>query len=284
MFKRMIDNKLYLNHFSGTPIALNGSSRITGGKKLGRHSSLARVPWHVALVKEIEGELNIFCGAVLLNEQFILSAAHCEEGLSFPSKVLIGSSSKQDLIYDTKLHLLAARTKIHPKYQDFTWKPPYGSFGIYDFMILKLKEPLVNMCSSVFAKLPFDSPDVERLADKTLILSGFGSTVPLTFDESNALNNMEEWEFYIEYERWPTNLPHDLQLLESHYVSYEICQKRFETFFANNHDVDGVNVIPQRKLGSLKFRKDAMLCTSPRTLIDDGGSKPKGFCSGDSGG
>ena len=140
------------------------------------------------------------------------------------------------------------------------------------------------MCSSVFAKLPFDSPDVERLADKTLILSGFGSTVPLTFDESNSLLDMEEWEFYLEYERWPTNLPHDLRLLESRYVSYEICQKRFETFFATHHDVDGVNVVPQRKLGSLKFRKDAMLCTSPTTLIDNGGSKAKGFCSGDSGG
>ena len=74
MFKRMIDNKLYINHFSGTPIALNGSSRITGGKKLGSHSSLRQVPWHVALVKEIEGNLDIVCGAVLLNEQFILCA------------------------------------------------------------------------------------------------------------------------------------------------------------------------------------------------------------------
>ena len=90
--------------------------------------------------------------------------------------------------------------------------------------------------------------------------------------------------FFLQYERWPTNSPQDLRLLESRYVSYEICQKRFETFFTTHRDVDGVNVIPQRKMGSLKFRKDAMLCTSPSTLIDDGGSKAKGFCSGDSGG
>ena len=230
----------------------------------------------------------VFCGGALLNEKFILTAAHCVFGWSNPRKVLIGSTSRQDRLYSSKLHLLTEEGEIHPDFETFDWRPPSGSFDIYDFMIVTLKEPLEFVCADQFVRLPFNIRSEERLAGKSLFLSGWGSTVSLSYDESIFLmdNDIDDIKFKEKYGKWPDNYPQDLKVLKTRYLPYDICQKRYQEFFDTYQDVVGTG--GHLKIGDLKISNYAMLCTSQCTSEDlekcKNENTGEGFCGGDSGG
>ena len=192
--KSFLSSKVALTYVLEAELHANESSRIVGGETVGPGSSLGQAPWHVGLVDKT---LMVFCGGALLNEKYILTAAHCVFGWSNPRKVLIGSTSRQDRLYSSKLHLLTEEGEIHPDYETFDWRPPGGSFDIYDFMIVTLKEPLEFICADQFARLPFNFRSEERLAGKSLFLSGWGSTVSVSYDESIffLVNDFDEIKF-----------------------------------------------------------------------------------------
>ena len=282
--KDILNSKVIIAYDLGTEVHANGSSRIVGGETVGLGSSLTRVPWHVGLVDK---NLMVFCGGALLNEKFILTAAHCVYGWSNPRKVLIGSTSRQDRIYSSMLHLLTEDGEIHPDFETFDWRPPGGSFDIYDLMIVTLKEPLEFVCADQFARLPFNIRNEDRLAGKSLILSGWGSTVSLSYDESIFLiDDFDDIEFQEKYGKWPDNYPQVLKVLKTRYLPYNICQKRYQEFFNTYQSTTGTG--GHLKMGDLRISQQSMLCTSQCTFEDLKKCKNEhtweGFCVGDSGG
>ena len=157
------------------------SSRIVGGKIAPISEKV--IPWQVGIFGlNIPGyESIICCGGVLLSNEHILSAAHCEACLKFDGgdHVLIGSKNKAD---HDHLYPVSRFRNIHPKYEHFNAKQDPGwptEFTIYDFMILFLSIPL-HFCNNVFARLPTRNLDDDYLSGKILMLSGWGSIDAVT--------------------------------------------------------------------------------------------------------
>ena len=109
-------------------LAVNGSKfsqasgRIVGSKKLGIPGGYPfSVPWDVALVciDRKESIRDIICGGCLLSNEFVLTAAHCDEGFEakYECRLLVCSTSKKDMFDESKLHEISSNRIIHEKYE-----------------------------------------------------------------------------------------------------------------------------------------------------------------------
>ncbi|XDV40248.1 hypothetical protein PO909_009369 [Leuciscus waleckii] len=98
---------------------------IIGGYECLPHSQ----PWQVYLT--YDGER--WCGASVINERWIVSAAHCE----IEASRLTAHLGKHDVSIeeDTEQRIGAEKVIPHPGYNDFTFDN--------DFMLIKLKEPAI---------------------------------------------------------------------------------------------------------------------------------------------
>jgi trypsin len=121
-------------------------SRIVGGTQA--------TPGEYPFFVEWEG-----CGASLIHDDIVLSAAHCNVERS--DTVLIGAYKKGSQQYEAELRSIVAR-RPHPAYNDFT----SGN----DFLVMKLDQASTKPPISINPdpSLPYDS--------ESLLVMGFGAT------------------------------------------------------------------------------------------------------------
>ena len=76
------------------------------------------IPWQVGLLRDTSG---IFCGGVLLTNQFILSAAHCKRKMKFDHDdyAVMGSRLKYRTLKPEDMHRICPEHHIHPKNREF---------------------------------------------------------------------------------------------------------------------------------------------------------------------
>jgi trypsin len=132
---------------------------IVGGVPV---ESIDELPWQVALLNGTSTDPRQFCGGSIIQAQWILTAAHCVEGLTPENvDVLAGTVTK----FSGGMRVDARALFIHPNWG----KTPYQ----YDFdaALIKLKEPL-----TVGAPVALASTTTTIPSGFTVRVSGWGAT------------------------------------------------------------------------------------------------------------
>ncbi|XP_067095248.1 chymotrypsin-like elastase family member 2A, partial [Osmerus mordax] len=134
----------------GVPSFPPSTSRVVGGVDVREHSW----PWQVSLQYDLSG-FHHSCGATLLSEEWIMTAAHCiTSGRIY--KVYLGKHSLKDEEAGSEF-ISVAKVIYHPKWD--------SSRGINDLAMLKLRTPVTfsdsikPACLPKFEQiLPHDTP------------------------------------------------------------------------------------------------------------------------------
>ncbi|XP_071427269.1 coagulation factor X-like [Pithys albifrons albifrons] len=133
-------------------------TRIVGGDEC----HLGECPWQAVLLNE-EGEE--FCGGTILNENFILTAAHCMNQ-SKEIKVVVGEVDREKKEQSESMHTVD-KIVVHPKYVAKTYDN--------DIALIKLREPITFSEYIIPACLP--RPDFANevlMNQRSGVVSGFG--------------------------------------------------------------------------------------------------------------
>ena len=120
------------------------------------------LPWQVGLVSS--GSSRTWCGGTLIGDRHVLTAAHCMGGTF---DVIVGEHSISSGADGTR-HTVCGTT-VHPDYNQ-----PTNLNN--DYAIVRLSEPVQLGARAVPACLPDDSFGGNFLDDKTMTVSGWGST------------------------------------------------------------------------------------------------------------
>ncbi|XP_051720334.1 trypsin-2-like isoform X1 [Ctenopharyngodon idella] len=147
-------------------VACSADDKIIGGYECSPNSQ----PWQVYLTYD-NGQR--WCGASLINERWVVSAAHCYVSAS---RLTVHLGEHNVYIEEgTEQRIGAEKVIPHPKYSDFTYNN--------DFMLIKLKEPaifnqyvqpisLATSCSS---------------AGEQCLVSGWGNQITTGVDYASVL-------------------------------------------------------------------------------------------------
>ncbi|KAF0310150.1 Venom serine protease 34 [Amphibalanus amphitrite] len=143
----------------------NDAVRIVGGTDAAEN----QYPWMAALF--LDGDTAPFCGGSLLNNRYVVTAAHCVFSLG-PSDVTVvfgrhatSSDSGNDLPRDINI------IRIHPQYNDNTLE--------YDIALLRLTDALaVPAMGNLIA--PICMPHRSRYTNKDVVAVGWGDTSKFT--------------------------------------------------------------------------------------------------------
>lgn len=166
----------------GNSVTGKGSERIVGGGD----AVEGQVPFIVSLRKYNQH----FCGGTLVNETWVVTAAHCIDGVGKPDDVLVGSitskGSKGSKMYKVE------SVFVHPNYNKNIQS---GS----DFALVKL----IGKTTVEFAELNIKDPS--SLAVKDFTVAGWGA--------------LEEGAY---------GTPSVLQTLDVPYVDQQLCEKQFQ--------------------------------------------------------
>jgi len=104
-------------------------TKIVGGKQ----TEVNEYPWQVGIVNK--GQTSVFCGASLISDRWILSAAHCfHDESSATIQVLLGEHDYSSVAESDMLKRNIEKIVDHPNYDKQT--------SNYDFSLMKLAEPI----------------------------------------------------------------------------------------------------------------------------------------------
>ncbi|XP_055657122.1 coagulation factor X [Falco peregrinus] len=133
-------------------------TRIVGGDEC----LLGECPWQAVLLNEAGEE---FCGGTILNENFVLTAAHCMNQ-SKEIKVVVGEVDREKKEQSETMHTVD-KILVHSKYVAETYDN--------DIALIKLKEPIVFSEYIVAACLPeADFANEVLMNQRSGMVSGFG--------------------------------------------------------------------------------------------------------------
>ncbi|KAI1295862.1 Chymotrypsin-like elastase family member 1 [Halotydeus destructor] len=136
-------------------------TRIVGG----RQAKVDAHPWHVALVELRDGEVYYLCGGSLINDRWILTAAHCvvsETPGDRTYKLAIGARNKSE-IFQSSRHADVESVHVHPL---FARKPVM----VNDIGLVKLAKPVDGFGTS---RIPVCLPSSPMPLDN-LVACGWG--------------------------------------------------------------------------------------------------------------
>lgn len=155
--------------------------RIVGGKDAMENE----VPFIVSLRKKGQH----FCGGSLINETWVVTAAHCIAGMGKPDDILVGSIDVNGSETSTKVKVDTAI--IHPGYNK--------NASSNDYALVKLKNPV----KAEFAEL--NKIQMTDLDIKDFVVAGWGAM------KENAYTT-----------------PDKLQILTVPYVEQKTCENQFQ--------------------------------------------------------
>ena len=227
---------------------------------------------------------------MLLTNKFILTAAHCRRGLIFDygDYAVMGSRLKFTTLKPEDKHTISPDHHFHPKAKYFRDidNPRKGTLGItiYDLMILQLVQEQL-FCSRAFARLPTLDINDNFLIGKELLMSGWGSTLPITRQQMIDLAEHGK--------PVPILLPGRVKYVQLPYLRASICKKRLTNLFTIYQNVIGEPVgQPPMRVKDIDLERGAglsMMCTSMCTADDlsqcqNTPDMQRDACKGDSGG
>jgi len=141
---------------------VNRASRIVGGVE----TEVNEYPWQAGLVAR--EDTRTFCGGTVINNRYVLTAAHCLVGwLNFDVQVLLREhkigAADGEMRYDV------SKLINHPKYTD--------AYKGYDFALLRLAQQLdFSALNNKVAPACLPSSSSGAFANVDAIVSGWGTT------------------------------------------------------------------------------------------------------------
>lgn len=141
----------------------------------GSVASLTNYPFIARLLSEqriSSGILTFSCGASVLNEQYILTAAHCVDSPSSNQYLAVGVNALKDQDFFSNERVAAKEIYIHPSYDGSS-----TSFLPNDIAIIKLKSVLQTVPSSAYVQLADSTDEASyRAGSAAMTVIGYGNT------------------------------------------------------------------------------------------------------------
>ncbi|MFN0264831.1 serine protease [Tepidamorphus sp. 3E244] len=207
---------LSLGAFAGTANAASDSF-ITQGVKAADDAW----PWQVRLF-DGEQDPSGFCGGSLIDERWVLTAAHCVEGGYVPV-VGYGANTLKELS-----RVGVEQVFVHPDYSFEAEE--YG-----DVALLKLSEPVPTDLLVEMADGDVDA----KLAEYPLTVSGWGATFddkldPTILDLFNLANRENPGAVMRKaVKSGDMSIPEELREASIEYIDHEFCKQRYGSLGSN---------------------------------------------------
>jgi len=139
----------------------NRNTRIVGGQT----TEVNEYPWQVALVGR--GSSSVFCGGTLINDRWVLTAAHCTQ--SGVQQVLLGNHL-QSTTDSGERRINVRRVVDHPSYNDRTLNNDFSLLELSTPLNLESVDPQIRPICLPTASNPSQYENVPA------IVSGWGTT------------------------------------------------------------------------------------------------------------
>merc|ERR1712106_907191 len=138
-------------------------TKIVGGKQ----TEVNEYPWQVGIVNK--GQTSVFCGASLISDRWILSAAHCfHDESSATIQVLLGEHDYSSVAESDMLKRNIEKIVDHPNYDKQT--------SNYDFSLMKLSEPIDFSSYPHIRPICLPENDDSDYANFVSTVTGWGTT------------------------------------------------------------------------------------------------------------
>jgi len=153
------------------------NTRIVGGTK----TEVNEYPWQVGIVSK--GSSSVWCGASLISNRWILTAAHCTKGESASGiQALLGEHDYSTTSETTMVRMAISKIINHPDYQHSTTND--------DFSLLKMKKTIDFSKYAHIRPICIPTDASKDYTDFTATVSGWG-TLSSGGSTSNQLREVD---------------------------------------------------------------------------------------------
>ena len=150
-------------------------SEIVGGEG----AVAGEFPWMASLFYVLEdGELFPFCGASLIRNRWVVTAAHCLEDV-FPEEIVVGVGRHKLSGFRPRDLSEVAEFHLHPRFNSFTFDR--------DIAVIRLQQSFAHLRKAVMA----DPGSPEIAAGSIVTAAGWGALDEDSEDASNRLQKVD---------------------------------------------------------------------------------------------
>ncbi|XP_047491837.1 mucin-17-like [Penaeus chinensis] len=144
---------------------LRFNTKIVGGDP----TDIAQYPWQIGLAQKYDNF--VFCGGSIINDRYILTAAHCVDG-NYPENLVVrvGETTRSG----PAITIDVERITVHEKYS-------HESIVSYDIALLRLAWPIEFSESVLPVCLPNNN---KKFSNKKAVVTGWG--------KDNSVGNVQE--------------------------------------------------------------------------------------------